>query len=66
MGGGQQRQGLSQSAAGSTKLKLGDDILYKTWPTVAGFSFAAKAWGEIIIRYLFCHALLATSIVDGS
>jgi len=33
-------------------IKLTDEMLYKTWPTVAGFSFAAKAWGEIFVANL--------------
>ncbi|PRP81652.1 hypothetical protein PROFUN_01159 [Planoprotostelium fungivorum] len=26
-----------------------DSELYRCWPTVAGFSFAAKSWGEILV-----------------
>eukprot|EP00736_Rhodelphis_marinus_P002732 Rmarinus@m.15237 len=29
-----------------------DDKLYMTWPTVCGFSFASKKWGEINVRGL--------------
>jgi len=31
---------------------LPDDTLYMTWPFVAGFSFACKKWGEILISNL--------------
>lgn len=33
-------------------MALSEETLYMTWPTVAGFSFAAKAWGEIVIAYV--------------
>eukprot|EP01088_Endostelium_zonatum_P007773 TRINITY_DN2018_c0_g1_i1.p1 TRINITY_DN2018_c0_g1~~TRINITY_DN2018_c0_g1_i1.p1 ORF type:complete len:829 (+),score=180.08 TRINITY_DN2018_c0_g1_i1:70-2487(+) len=32
--------------------RLTDDMLYRTWPTVGGFSFSAKAWGEIFVSNL--------------
>mmetsp|Transcript_12653 Transcript_12653/g.41711 ORF Transcript_12653/g.41711 Transcript_12653/m.41711 type:complete len:727 (-) Transcript_12653:102-2282(-) len=47
--------GGSQQAeeAGSLELLLLDELpaslLWRTWPTVAGFSFAAKAWGVAMV-----------------
>eukprot|EP01114_Cavostelium_apophysatum_P015219 TRINITY_DN4103_c0_g1_i2.p1 TRINITY_DN4103_c0_g1~~TRINITY_DN4103_c0_g1_i2.p1 ORF type:complete len:396 (+),score=155.16 TRINITY_DN4103_c0_g1_i2:846-2033(+) len=32
--------------------KIPEDLLYQTWPTVAGFSFACKKWGEILVTHL--------------
>jgi hypothetical protein len=29
-----------------------DEILFKTWFSVAGFSFTAKKWGEILVEYI--------------
>jgi len=29
---------------------LSDDLLFSTWPTVPGFSFSSKRWGEIIVE----------------
>jgi len=51
----QQRMMLQQQVAAKgaggfdQSLSLTEENLYKTWPTVAGFSFSAKAWGEIVI-----------------
>eukprot|EP01121_Diplochlamys_sp_Union-15-3_P018421 TRINITY_DN6693_c0_g1_i1.p1 TRINITY_DN6693_c0_g1~~TRINITY_DN6693_c0_g1_i1.p1 ORF type:complete len:470 (+),score=88.16 TRINITY_DN6693_c0_g1_i1:105-1514(+) len=28
-----------------------EEFWYKTWPTVGGFSFTVKKWGEVIIEY---------------
>ncbi|KAL6043367.1 Mitochondrial sorting-like protein [Balamuthia mandrillaris] len=36
----------------SQSMRLTPDMYYMTWPMVAGFSFAAKRWGEIIIDNL--------------
>lgn len=48
----QQQLAASNAGGFSQQLSLTDENLYKTWPTVAGFSFAAKAWGEIVITYV--------------
>lgn len=32
--------------------QLNEDQLYMTWPTVPGFSFTAKKWGEIIVEHV--------------
>ena len=34
------------------KVKLNKDVYFMTWPTVAGFSFACKRWGEVIVDQL--------------
>ena len=28
------------------------NVLYMTWPSVAGFSFACKKWGEVLVSLL--------------
>jgi hypothetical protein len=32
-----------------TCISIPDDLAYMTWPTMHGFSFAAKQWGEIFV-----------------
>jgi DNA polymerase III delta prime subunit len=34
------------------ELDLPDDLLWKTWPTLKGFSFKAKRWGEFAVESL--------------
>jgi len=44
--GGFARVGSSEDTIES----LPEDILFKTWPTVGGFSFTVKKWGEVIVE----------------
>jgi len=32
--------------------EIPEELLYMTWPTIGGFSFSAKQWGEIIVENL--------------
>jgi hypothetical protein len=47
-----QRQAQEVVTFPASNLSLSEDTLYRTWPTVAGFSFSAKCWGEIIVGNL--------------
>jgi len=43
----------STSGSQNTLESITEENFYKTWPTVLGFSFAAKKWGEINIENIF-------------
>jgi len=52
--GGYAQQGNLIQGGGNfnRNVNIEDEDLYRTWPTVAGFSFSAKTWGEIVIQNL--------------
>jgi hypothetical protein len=45
------RRGGGAAAAGGNTL-VPESKLFMTWPTIGGFSFKNKKWGEIIIEHL--------------
>jgi len=51
LGGVSATQAADASYAGAVEeVQIADDKLFMTWPTIGGFSFATKKWGEVPVE----------------